>query len=149
MYRDTVTLFNRYQSNTADVWYPTILYNVNLNVDRAAIVERYGENSKDNAILNVRYSVKNDLMLIENKTYLPPKEWERLPNDELSRYITFDVGNNFSFFIKGEWGDGKTPISEADYDGFYEYMNKRYDDVFSVSSASLFSVIPHFEVLGK
>ena len=149
MYRDTVTLFNRYRTKSTDIWLPTILHNVNLNADRAAMVKQYGETSKDKAVLSVRFFVEDAVKLIENKMYLPPKEWERLSGDDLSQYITFDFGNNFSFFIEGEWGDGKTPISEADHGGFYTYMNSQHDNVFSVSSVSAFSAIPHFEILAK
>lgn len=55
MYSDTVTIFNRYESRLGDMWYPTVLHDVNVMADRSAIVQKYGEESKDNAVLNVRY----------------------------------------------------------------------------------------------
>lgn len=55
MYSDTVTIFNRYESRLGDMWYPTVLHDVNVMADRSAIVQKYGEESKDNVVLNVRY----------------------------------------------------------------------------------------------
>ena len=55
MYKDVVTVFNEQRSRDGSVWYPTVLTGVNLNMDRGAVVARYGEASLDNAILNVRY----------------------------------------------------------------------------------------------
>lgn len=56
MYRDVVTVFNHQKTRNGDIWYPRILAGVNLNMDRGAIVAKYGEQSQDNAILNVRYA---------------------------------------------------------------------------------------------
>lgn len=149
MYNSTITVFNHYQSKSADIWYPTILRGVDLNIDRAAIVAKYGAESKDNAKLHIKYRLADGVKYIGNKPYLLPKDWEQLPNDELSKYITFASGNNFTFFMQGEFGDG-TPINDADYtDGLYGYLEKRYDNVFAVSSVAEYSLIPHFEVLAK
>ena len=38
MYQDTVTLFNRQESREGDTWHPTILYGVNLTVDKSALI---------------------------------------------------------------------------------------------------------------
>lgn len=149
MYSDTITLFNRYRSNSADIWYPTILHNVDLNIDRAAIVAKYGADSKDKAMLHIRLESIDGVKSIASKPYLLPKEWEQMPNDELSNYITFASGNNFTFFIEGEWGDG-LPVNDSDYsDGLYGYLEKRYDNVFAVNSVAEYSLIPHLEVLAK
>ena len=48
MYNDTITLFNRYESKLGDTWYPSILHNTNLNMDKASIVAKYGSDSQDN-----------------------------------------------------------------------------------------------------
>ena len=57
MYKDTVTLFCRETGDreTGDTWHPTVLPNVNLMIDRASIVSQYGPESKDSAVLSVRY----------------------------------------------------------------------------------------------
>ena len=42
------------------------------------------------------------------------------------------------------------PIADADYrNGFYNYMNKHYDNVFAISTVSKFNLIPHFEIGAK
>lgn len=140
MYSDTVTLFNRRHDRNGDTWFPTVLKNINVNMDKGAIIAQYGEQAQDNALLNVR--------LPSEKLYYPPKEWVAL--EDPANGITFASGQQFDFFWLGEWPDD-APISDDDYtEGFYDYMNKRYDHVFAVSSVNgPFTVIPHLEVTGK
>lgn len=148
MYSDVVTVFNRYQSRLGDMWYPTVLFGVNLNIDRASIVSKYGENAKDNAVLNVKYKNVGKHKVIEGKPYIMPKEWEGQTNDKLSSTVTFADGEFFDFFIVGQYPE--VPINDDDYEnGFYDYMNSKYDQVFAITSVSEFSVIPHLEITGK
>ena len=152
MYKDTVTLFNRYTTKDRKiVWYPTILHGVNLNVDKASIVAKYGSNSQDNAVLNVKYHSGDDAVMVSDKRYLLPKEWNRQTEDVLAESLTFTAGTQeFDFFYVGEW-ESEEPIADSDYanSGFYSYMKKTYDEVFSITSVAKYSVIPHFEVVGK
>ena len=151
MYKDTVTLFNRYTTKDRKiVWYPTILHGVNLNVDKASIVAKYGSNSQDNAVLNVKYHSGDDAVMVGEKRYLLPKEWSRQTEDILAESLTFASDKEeFDFFYEGEWKSNE-PISDGNYtSGFYSHMNKNYDNVFAITSVSKFSVIPHFEVVGK
>lgn len=111
MYNDTITLFNLYPSKLGDVWYPTVIHNVYLLVDRAAIIAKYGTDSKDSAALHIKYERRADGIYIAEKKYLPPKEWDRQTNDTLADTITFTGGTNHDFFIEGEHSDG-TPISD-------------------------------------
>ena len=142
MYQRTVTLFNR----RGDKWYPTILHDVDLSVDRSAIVQRFGTDSRDRAILHVRYKPGYK---IAGKTWLPPIAW-RKQNDPQT--LTFTEGTEeFDFFYGGEYGDGSV-ISDEDFgvDGFYDYMNRNYDEVFAITSVSgAYTVIPHFEITGR
>lgn len=131
------------------MWYPTILSNVNVNIDRAGIVANYGEQSKDACVLNVRYQNVNGQKVVDGKPYLLPKEWDRQPNDSLSSTITFTDGEKFDFFFVGEY-DSTEPIKDDDFmDGFFNYMNDNFDHVFAITSVSEFEVIPHFEITGK
>lgn len=135
MYNDTVTLFNRGDGE----WYPTVLKGVNLNMDKAAINHQYGEKSADSAILNIPYTGDK---IVAGKPWKPPKEWDG------SDSITFQTGNDFDFFWLGEWTEGT--VADADYKGgFYQHMNKTHDYVFAISAVAWFTVIPHFEVVGK
>lgn len=146
MYQDTITLFNRKPGDRGqpDTWYPTVIRNVNLNIDRAAILAKYGAESQDNAMLSIRYSKKDGEIQIAGKPWMPPKEWDRTEDS-----LTFTGGTNFDFFWKGEWTGGI--INDSDYgdEGFYNYMNREHDYVFVVSSVAMYSVIPHFEIMGK
>lgn len=151
MYKDTVTLFCQYKDQRKNItWYPTVLRNVNLNKDKAAIIAQYGAESQDNAVLNVRYHLGDGTVMVGDKIWLPPKEWDRQTNDLLSSSLTFTDGQEFDFFYEGEWPD-ENPIGDEDYgiDGFYNYMNRYYDYVFAITSVGgPYSVIPHFEIMG-
>ena len=138
MYSDKITLFNR----KADTWYATILSGVDLNADKAAMVEKYGATSKDKALLHVKYTMQGGGVVVGGSTYLPPKEWQAAQSG-----ITFQEGD---FFWAGEW-TGAATISDDAYtiDGFYDYMNANYDGVYIISSVAMYSVIPHFEIVGK
>lgn len=149
MYQDTITLFNRKKGGAAgDIWYPTVIPKVNLNIDRAAILAKYGAESQDNAMLSVRYSRLYGVPVItcdsgEQKPWMAPKEW-----DQTEDSLTFSGGTNFDFFWQGEWKNGI--VSDSDYgEGFYDYMNRTHDFVFAVSSVAMYSVIPHFEIMGR
>jgi hypothetical protein len=150
VYKDTITLFNRKEGTEGDVWYPTILRNVQVNVDRAAILAKYGAESADSAVLNVRYTQAGDNKLVCGKPWLPPKQWDGI--EDHSSALTFTTGNRFDFFWIGEW-DGTDPVRDSDYfsdTDFYTYMNRTHDYVFAVSSVGgPYSVIPHFEIMGK
>lgn len=150
MYKDVVTIFNRKESDEGDTWYPTILRNVQLNMDKAAILAKYGPNAADSAILNIRYVQDGNNKIIAGKRWLPPKEWEK--SKEYSETITFTSGDRFDFFWLGDWGN-EHPVRDAEYASyidFYTFMNKTYDYVFAISSVGgPYSIIPHFEILGK
>ena len=158
MYQDVVTLFNFYPSNLGDIWYPSVLRGVYLNMDKASIIAKYGPESTDNASLHVKYSLEDEKKMIGDKIWLPPIEWDAQTNDKLSTSLTFtdsptQEGDMADFFWFGEWPD-EEPISDEEGDwvreGFYSYMNRRYDYVFTITSVGgPYSVIPHFEILAK
>lgn len=150
MYTDTITLFNRKESRMGDTWYPSILRNVHVNIDKAAILAKYGAEAQDSAVLNIRYIADCENKMVGEKPWMPPRQWEALPLPE--KALTFTDGTRFDFFWLGEWED-EEPLYDADYasDGdFYSFMNRTHDYVFAITSvAGPYSVIPHFEILGK
>lgn len=148
MFSDVVTVFNHYKSRLGDMWYPTVVRNANLLIDKAAIVAKYGAESKDNAILNIHYQTVDGQIMVDGKPYLPPKEWERQTNDKLAESITFTSGTDFDFFMLGEYPT-TNPIADDDYvDGFYNHVNDEYDYVFAITSVARYTAIPHFEIMG-
>lgn len=144
LYEDTVTLFNRKDGGVrGNTWYPTVIKGVNLNIDRAAILAKYGAESKDNATLHIRYK-KSGGITVAGKPYMPPKTWDKTIDS-----LTFTPGDKFDFFWKGEWTGGIVEDAAYGEEGFYDYMNRTHDYVYAISSVAQFSVIPHFEIMGR
>lgn len=150
MYSDVITVFNSYEDSFKNVtWYPSVIKGVNLLIDKSAIVAKYGAESKDNAILNIHFDTVDKQIMVDGKTYLPPKEWERQTNDKLADSITFAGGTDFDFFMLGEYPEIK-PINDEDFkNGLFETLKKEYDYVFAITSVAKYTVIPHFEITGK
>lgn len=150
MFNDTITVFNSYEDSFKNItWYPTVIRGVNLLIDKAAIVAKYGTDSKDNAILNIHYQTIDGQIFVDGKPYFLPKEWKNQTNDMLSESITFASGTDFDFFMLGEYPT-QEPIMDEDFrNGFFEEVKKEYDFVFAITSVANYSVIPHFEITGK
>lgn len=149
MHNDTITLFNRFQGKEGDTWYATIIHGVNLNIDKASIMAKYGTDSRDSVVLNIPYKLDGQNKMVAGKQLKPPKEWAA--SDTHDSTLTFNDGNTFDFFMVGEW-DGKSVISDDDYlsdNSFYQYMNRTHDYVFAISAVGIYTVIPHFEIMGK
>lgn len=150
MFTDVITVFNSYEDSLKNVtWYPTVIHEVNLLIDKAAIVAKYGAESKDNALLNIHYQTVDGQIMVDGKPYFPPKEWERQTNDKLPETITFASGTGFDFFMLGEYPEIKPILDEEYRNGFFEEVKKEYDFVFAITSVGMYSVIPHFEITGK
>ena len=148
MYNDTVTVFNRYVDSFGNtIWHPHVISEANLIVDKSVIASKYGSQSNDNAVLNLKYSYLENAIIVGNKQFLFPKEWEKQTNDRLSETITFNSGNEFDFFILGNYFS-QDPIFD-EYGTFFDEMQKEYDNVFVITSVSKYDVIPHFEILGR
>lgn len=151
MYSEKITLFNHYKSRLGDMWYPTVIDGVNLLIDKAAIMAKYGAESKDTAMLSIHYHKEDGQIMIDGKPYLSPKEWERQTNDKLADSITFTSGTDFDFFMLGEYPT-TDPIADEDFDnegGFYNYMNDNYDYVFAITSVGgPYTAIPTFQIMG-
>lgn len=157
MYNDHVTVFNFYESPTTGeiTWYPHVLQMCDLITDRGAIIKKYGQDSTDTAQLHIRLYDEVDAgdicVLTSGGSYLPylsPKEWKKQTNDKLAESITF---SDKDFFIKGIWIGRDSTVSDEDYrGGFYQHVNNINDNVFKISSVGgPYTVIPHFEILGK
>lgn len=154
MYHDVITLFNRYKSRAGDIWFPTVIHNVNVNIDRASVIARMGTESQDKVIVNIKYDTDTDghtFVGDEGKEYFPPKKWEEHLVEDLKYYVTINPQDGFDFFVVGEvLYEGFDQILDNDFpDGFFDFVSNRYDYVFAVTSVTQLSVIPHFEITGK
>ena len=149
MYKDTITLFNRLEGDEGDTWFPTVIRNAHLTIDRAAIIAKYGADATDSAVLSIRYKPDGENKRVGNKHVLPPKEWEKQLDH--SQAITFTGGSRFDFFWLGDWGNEEPVEDFASLGGdFYTRMNQEHDYVFAISSVGgPYGLIPHFEILGK
>lgn len=150
MYRDTITVFNRVKGTDGDTWIPTVLHNVNVTLDKGALVKAYGEQTQDNLLLNIKLSEGKPGAKITGSDYiwLPPKEWKR--EADKSNKVTFTPGTNFDFIWFDAWSGGSV-IYDDNYGDltFYDYMLLNEDFVYAVTSVSLLSVIPHLEITGR
>lgn len=147
LYKQTVTIFNRVETNEATLWYPTVIENVHLMIDRAIIISTYGEQSQDNARLHIRYAPSGEDAIVAGKIYMTPKVFRASGNP--ANNITFAFGDAFDFIKSGAYSESG-PINDDDYKGgFFNYMNKTYDEVFAITNVSKFNLLPHFEITAK
>lgn len=157
MYDKTITLFNQYESKTTGevTWYPHVLSGVDLIADRAAIQAKYGAESSDSVKLHIRHQMQDGSIVIPDSSgimllWMKEKAWEAQTNEGLANSIRISPKD---FFWQGEWDKG--PVNDADYqdrryEGFYAYMNANKDGVYKITSVSdPYTVIPHFEIMGK
>lgn len=133
----TVTLFNRsFNAETEEeIYYPTLIEGVDLVETKGANVSKSGMDSADAAKLFVCI---DDV----NKTYMEPKAWDALTEDEKKNYITFHSTEDF--FVKGNQTAVDLPETDA-----YEWMRNNFDDVYKVTNIDKYEdILPHFEIGG-
>lgn len=132
-----VTLFNRsFNAETEEeIYYPTLLEGVDLVETKGANVSKSGMDSADAAKLFVCI---DDV----NKTYMEPKAWDALTEDEKKNHITFHSTEDF--FVKGDQTAVDLPETDA-----YEWMRNNFDDVYKVTNIDKYEdILPHFEIGG-
>lgn len=152
LYKQTVTVFNRKTIDGKEYWCPYVIPNVHLITDKSIIISTYGEQSADNVRLHIRYkNAWNGAVIPDGSgmqlAFLEPKEFAK--SGVFGENITFACGDNFDFFMAGEYSDLDL-IDDTTYrNGFYNYMNRNYDNVFVITTCSKFNLIPHFEIGGR
>lgn len=133
MYKDTITIYNRYNG----IWRGVVLDGVDINADRAAIVAKYGSDSKDNVRLHIKCAGDALAKYVEPNAYSGAQDT-----------FTLSSGNCFTFFTEG--AQSVLEGVDADYtDGFYDYMNATVGKCYAVTSVARYSVIPHWEIMGR
>ena len=132
-YNKTVTVYNRYEDEK-EIWYPTVLKNVRLLVNRGENVSKSGTESADSAKLSIR-------TVGLKKPYKKPLEWQGLSEEE--KVKTFTLTSKEDFFVEGD--TSAEEILESD---FFSYMKEKYDNCFKMTNVDTYELIPHFEVGG-
>lgn len=147
----TVTVFNLYRSKQLGVstWYPHVIKANYFNADRAANIAKTGLENADSAKLHIPYKNTEGKVMIGELQYLDPKAWDNQTNDMYGKTITFTEGEDF-FYI-GEFSE--TPVNDSNYaqgtvSGFKDYMNRNHDRVYTIKTAGMYHLIPHFEIGG-
>lgn len=103
LYKQTVTLFNRKWVDGSLTWYPFVLRDVHLVIDKSIIISTYGEQCQDNARVHIQYSPRGGKAVVSGKTYLMPKEWERVGDPETN--FTLGYGDEFDFIMEGVYSE--------------------------------------------
>lgn len=132
-YNKTVTVYNRYEDEK-EMWYPTVLKNVRLLVNRGENVSKSGTESADSAKLSIK-------TVGLKKPYKKPLEWQGLSEEE--KVKTFTLTSKEDFFVEGD--TSAEEILESD---FFSYMKRKYDNCFKMTNVDTYELIPHFEVGG-
>lgn len=131
-----VTIFNRFfdPETEEEKYYPTVLDSVDIVETRGANITNSGMNSADAVKLYVDFDNLT-------KPYIAPKEWDALPEDIKTDYITFHSDEDF--FVRGDH------TNELQNERVYEWFRDNVDSVYKISTVDKYEdVLPHFEVGG-
>lgn len=131
-----VTIFNRFfnPETEEEKYYPTVLDSVDIVETRGANITNSGMNSADAVKLYVDFDNLT-------KPYIAPKEWDALPEDIKTDYITFHPDEDF--FVRGDH------TNEHQNERVYEWFRDNVDSVYKISTVDKYEdVLPHFEVGG-
>lgn len=134
----TVTVYNRHYDTLTEteIWIPTLLEKVNLVLTKGANISQSGVENSDSAKVFVDVDE-------QSKPYVKPKEWNNSTLDRKKETFTFQPETDF--FVEGDTAG--VPVLE---DGFFEHMQKHFDNVFHVSTVDEYKdVMKHLEVGGK
>lgn len=150
MYSESITLFNHYSDRLGETWYPHVLKNVDLIVDRASIVAKYGNESSSSAKLHVKYE-DGEGIHINGVPYLGLVEWKKLTTEERAEYITFNTDTEApDFFVLGEVEADKIIFDSAESMTTLLQRMAKEQEVYILTTASApYKVIKHFEILAR
>lgn len=152
MYDTTVTIFNRIETEDTAFWYPTVIENATLHSNKGANITKTGLENADSSKLHIRLKKESGVYVIETKagnkkTFINQVEFAKLEAIDTLQYIAFAKG--VDFFMEGTYEEKR--ICEDDYadkDGFFSYMVKTYGEVYQISTADVYKLIPHLEIGG-
>lgn len=150
MYDAVITLFNFHEKT--GMWYTTVFDGVNLLETKAETVTRdSGRTNGDTVelILHTTGSRTAQAVGANGETvsvqYIGQKAYAALDNTQ--GYFTFT--SETDFVAVGNFAQS-APVADDDYDeGLYHAMNAEYDDVYKITAAAYFGLLPHFEIGGR
>ena len=144
MHDQTVTLYN-YHAPTG-LWYTTVLENVTLTAARSSNNTQHGTTNSDTVELSIPADGNKVVDTMQGpRQYVGPKSYAA--QDTPSIYFTFWPEHDF---IVSGICPLEQPVSEDDYDnGLYHEINREQDEVYMITAASFYGLIPHFEVEGR
>lgn len=148
MYEDVVTVFDRRTDRDGRIlWYPTVIEGTQLSEQFAAGEAGYGRGRDGRAAVLIPYSRLDGAPVVAGKVVLPPKLWQRAEQPEM--YLTFTGGEDFDFFMSGDW-QSTEPVDDGAFpEGFYAHMARARDDVYAVTVVCRYNALPHYEITGR
>ena len=141
MMRDqTITLYNYHEPS--GLWYTTVFEGVQLAAASASSATTHGNNGGDSVSIIIPAAADKTAA---SRQYIGPKAYAA--RDAPGECFTFWPEHDF--VVVGSC-PLEQPVSEDDYDnGLYHEMNHGQDEVYIVTSASFYGLIPNFEVEGR
>ena len=134
MFDREITLFNPH----GEKWYTTLFTGVQMNAVSSKNATTHGQNNGDTVEIIIN-------MPCEDVSYLGPKAYAALPDP--TGYFTFAPESSFG--VVGDHTEND-PLDDDDYEqGLYHELNATMDEVYMVTSAAYYSLIPHYEIGGR
>ena len=144
MYDVTITLFN-FHAGTG-YWYSHVFTGVDFHDTKASTATQGSSRTDSSAAEMILHATKDKTVASGNAVlqYVGPKAYAALSDP--SGYFTFKPETDF--FVVGSCAED--PIDDDAYDeGLYNALNKAQDDVYMITAAEWFSLLPHFEIGGR
>lgn len=141
MYHATLTLFNYHPPTNK--WYTTVFQNADLIVNESASNTAHGTQNGDAAEIIIHTAADRSVVLSSGKKqYLGPKAFAKCA--EPGACFTFTPEKDF--FVVGDLGS--EPVADDDDTDLYHTMNDENDEVYMVTKATFYQLLPHFEIGG-
>lgn len=145
MFDRTITLYNYKRSEAT--WRGNVINGCTLVATESASDNTRGTGSTSNVNIHVHCNpdrtVKTQAGAV--KRFIPPKEYQSL--NAIVNEVTFTP--EVDFIVVDRAMDELTVDDTNFENGFYHYMNNTYDNVFMVTNATWYNLIPHFVVGGR
>ena len=140
MHDQTITLYNYHEPSC--LWHTTVFEGVQIAAAKASNATTHGNTGGDSVSILIPAA---EYKTAASRRYVGPKAYAAQD----------DPGETFTFWPEHDFivvGDCplEEPVSEDDYDnGLYHEINREQDEVYMITSASFYGLIPHFEVEGR